>query len=195
MGYFLGAVVALVLVMDPFGNMPIFIASLKKVAPERRMFVLVRELCIALAIMITFMFAGNAFLRVMEIENYALTVSGGLVLFLISIKLVFGGEEDSSADPKDEEPFIVPLAIPLVAGPAALTFTIFYATQIPNRWIMLGVVLSASAINMIILMLSFPLSRMLGKRGLTAIERLSGMLLVVISVNMIMKGFAEFLGK
>ena len=115
-----------------------------------------------------------------------------IILFLISINLVFS--TDDSGEPKSEpkdEPFIVPLAIPLVAGPAALSMVLILAAQ-HSKMVTLWAVLCASAINMAILMCSFPLSKLLGQRGLTAIERLTGMILILMSVDMILGGIAEF---
>ena len=193
MDSFISAVITLVLVMDGFGNIPLFITALKKVAPERRTFVIFRELMIALAIMVFFLFCGKWFLRAFGIHSYSLSIAGGIILFLISINLVFstdttGGEPKN--DPKDE-PFIVPLAIPLVAGPAALSMVLILAAQ-HSKMVTLGAVVCASLVNMAILMCSFPLSKLLGQRGLTAIERLTGMILILMSVDMVLGGIAEF---
>lgn len=190
---FISAVITLCLVMDPFGNIPLFISALKKVAPERRKIVLIRELTIALVLIIAFLFMGKWFLNAFHINSYSLSIAGGLILFIISVKLVFGNEEETKAAPKDEEPFIVPLAIPLVAGPAVLSIVMILAAQHPNKMLMLGAVLVASIINSAVLMLSFPISNLLGKRGLTAIERLSGMILILMSVDMVMSGISEFM--
>ena len=196
MEFILSAVVTLILIMDPFGNIPLFITSLKKVSPDRRRFVLMRELAIATAIMVTFLFAGGTALDLLGIKQYSMGISGGIILFIMSLKLVFNSLEDESTknNPKEEEPFIVPLAIPLIAGPATLSMLlIFSATPGGNIWQILIALLIASIINSAILLLSFPISNMLGKRGLIAVERLTGMLLVLMSVNMVMNGIAEFL--
>ena len=196
MEFILSAVVTLILIMDPFGNIPLFITSLKKVSPERRRFVLLRERAIATAIMVTFLFAGGKALDLLGIKQYSMGISGGIILFIMSLKLVFNSLEDESTknNPKEEEPFIVPLAIPLIAGPATLSMLlIFSATPGGNIWQILIALLIASIINSAILLLSFPISNMLGKRGLIAVERLTGMLLVLMSVNMVMNGIAEFL--
>ncbi len=178
--------------MDGFGNIPLFIAALKKVSPERRTFVILRELLIALGIMIFFLFCGKWFLRAFGIHSYSLSIAGGIILFLISINLVFTTDDSAEpkSDPKDE-PFIVPLAIPLVAGPAALSMVLIMAAQ-HSKMVTLWAVLCASVINMAILMCSFSLSKLLGQRGLTAIERLTGMILILMSVDMILGGIAEF---
>jgi multiple antibiotic resistance protein len=194
MEWFISSVITLCLIMDPFGNIPLFISALKKVSPERRKVVLLRELAIALLIMVIFLFLGDWFMRAFGIHSFSLSIAGGLILFIISAKLVFGGDDTaSSADPKEEEPFIVPLAIPLVAGPAVLSIIMILSAQHANKWVTLGAILAASVFNSAILMLSFPISNLLGKRGLAAIERLSGMILVLMSVNMIMEGISEFI--
>lgn len=193
MDSFISSVITLALVMDGFGNIPLFIAALKKVAPERRKAVLVRELGIALLIMVAFLFLGKWFLKAFGIHEYSLSIAGGLILFIISVKLVFGGEEETKSDPKEDEPFVVPLAIPLVAGPAALSMVMITAAQQSNKFITLGAVVVASLINSVILMSSFPISNLLGKRGLTAIERLTGMILILMSVDMVMGGISKFM--
>ena len=193
MDSFISSVITLALVMDGFGNIPLFIAALKKVAPERRKTVLIRELAIALIIMVAFLFLGKWFLRAFGIHEYSLSIAGGIILFIISGKLVFCGDEEPKNDPKEDEPFVVPLAIPLVAGPAALSMVMITAAQQSNKFITLGAVIVASIINSIILMASFPISNLLGKRGLIAIERLTGMILILMSVDMVMGGISTFM--
>lgn len=193
MDSFISSVITLALVMDGFGNIPLFIAALKKVAPERRKTVLIRELAIALLIMVAFLFLGKWFLRAFGIHEYSLSIAGGIILFIISVKLVFGGDEEPKNNPKEDEPFVVPLAIPLVAGPAALSMVMITAAQQSNKFITLGAVIVASVINSIILMASFPISNLLGKRGLIAIERLTGMILILMSVDMVMGGISTFM--
>lgn len=188
-------IVTLILVMDPFGNIPLFITALKRVPTERRTKVLVRELMIALFIMMAFLFAGAKMLAWLGIAKYSLGVSGGIVLFIMSIKLVFNSLEDeqTQVNQKDEEPFVVPLAIPLIAGPASLSMLLILSADAPSKIIYLFVaVLIASLLNGIVLLLSFPLSNLLGRRGLIALERLTGLLMVLISVNMMMGGISEF---
>ena len=106
---------------------------------------------------------------------------------------MFGGDEEPKNDPKEDEPFVVQLAIPLVAGPAALSMVMITAAQQSNKFITLGAVIVASVINSIILMASFPISNLLGKRGLIAIERLTGMILILMSVDMVMGGISTFM--
>ncbi len=193
MEQFISSIITLCLIMDPFGNIPLFISALKKVSPERRKVVLFRELAIAVVIMLIFLFMGGWFLRAFDIHSFSMSIAGGLILFIISAKLVFGNDTEPTSDPRDEEPFIVPLAIPLVAGPAVLSMIMILSAQHPNKMVTLSAVLVASVFNSAVLALSFPISKFLGKRGLVAIERLSGMILVLMSVNMIMDGISDFI--
>lgn len=193
MDLFVSSVITLCLIMDPFGNIPLFISALRKVAPERRKTVLIRELAIALLIMLVFLFLGEWFMRVFDVHSFSMSIAGGIILFIISAKLVFGNETEPAPDPKEEEPFVVPLAIPLVAGPAVLSMIMILSAQQGDKWMTLWCILAASLFNSAVLMMSFPISKLLGKRGLVAIERLSGMILVLMSVNMVMGGISEFI--
>ena len=188
-------IVTLILVMDPFGNIPLFITALKRVPQERRTKVLLRELMIALLIMMLFLFAGAKILAWLGIAKYSLGVSGGIVLFIMSIKLVFNslGDEQTQLNQKDEEPFVVPLAIPLIAGPASLSMLLILSAGAPSKvfYLFIGVLI-ASFLNGLVLLLSFPISNILGRRGLIALERLTGLIMVLISVNMMMGGISEF---
>ncbi|MBO4707220.1 MAG: NAAT family transporter [Elusimicrobiaceae bacterium] len=188
-------IITLILVMDPFGNIPLFITALKRVPTERRTKVLIRELMIALFIMMLFLFAGAKMLAWLGIAKHSLGISGGIVLFIMSIKLVFNSSLDEQAqiNQKDEEPFLVPLAIPLIAGPASLSMLLILSAGAPSKiWYLFIAVLFASILNGLILLLSFPISNLLGKRGIIALERLTGLLMVLISVNMMMGGISEF---
>ena len=188
-------VLTLILVMDPFGNIPLFITALKRVPSERRTVVLLRELIIALLIMMLFLFAGAKLLSWLGIAKYSLGISGGIVLFIMSIKLVFNSamEEQAQINQKDEEPFLVPLAIPLIAGPASLSMLMILSAGDPAKsWSLFIAVLIASVLNGVVLLLSFPISNILGKRGIIALERLTGLIMVLISVNMMMGGISEF---
>lgn len=188
-------ILTLILVMDPFGNIPLFITALKKVPTERRTKVLLRELFIALFIMMLFLFGGARMLSWLGIAKYSLGISGGIVLFIMSIKLVFNSSMDEQAqiNQKDEEPFLVPLAIPLIAGPASLSMLMILSAGDPKKvWSLFIAVLIASVLNGIVLLLSFPISNILGKRGIIALERLTGLIMVLISVNMMMGGISEF---
>ena len=196
MKLFISTVFTLTLVMDPLGNIPLFMATLKGVPEERRRAVIIRELFIALGIMAFFLLFGKYMVSALALDLTAMSVAGGIVLFLIAMQMIFPTSHSHFADGPEGEPFIVPLAIPLIAGPSTLTTILLFSLQDPGRLGMwTGVIGVAWLINALILAgLSGWLSRLLGARGLLAMEKLMGMILVTISVQMIMNGLKKFIG-
>ena len=188
----LAAALLLFLVMDPLGNIPLYLAALKNVEAKRRTKVIFRELLIALLVMVIFLFSGQAFLSALHISEPALTITGGVILFLIALKMIFPqGNNDSSLE---EEPFIVPLAIPYVAGPSALATLLLIMNGEPERWPdWLAALFLAWLVTGVILLCATPLAKALSNRGLIAIERLMGMVLVAIAIQMLMDGIAKFI--
>lgn len=187
---FLSATILLFLVFDPIGNIPFFLVTLKDLDSKRRKFVLVRELCIALGVLILFLFSGQYVLSFLQVSQSSLGIAGGIILFLIAIKMIFSGSEEmfNSGDIKGE-PLIVPLAIPFIAGPSAMATVILIMAKDPSRWMVwLGALICAWFITGIILLSSNVLSRLIGKRGLTALERLMGMILTTVAVEMLISG-------
>ena len=190
----LSAVVTLTLVMDPLGNIPLFMTALKHVPEARRKKVIARELVIALGIMLFFLLFGKYFLSLLALDVTAMSVAGGIVLFLIAIQMIFPGDHSHFADNPGGEPFIVPLAIPLVAGPSTLTTILIFSMKDPGAWPMwLAMVVIAWVINISILSMASRLSKFLGDRGLLAMEKLMGMILITVSVQMIMAGIKKFI--
>lgn len=190
------AALLLFLVMDPLGNIPLFLTALNRVAADRRRYVVVRELLIALAVLIFFLFAGQFALDLLQISEPALSISGGVILLMIAVRMVFPSHNGSMAELVDQEPFVVPLAIPYVAGPSALATSLLLMSREPDRWpVWLLAVLMAWVASSIILLFASSMRRFLSERGLTAIERLMGMVLVTISIQMMMTGVEEFLGQ
>jgi MarC family membrane protein len=189
----LSAAFLLFLVMDPVGNIPVFVTALKETEPSRRTRVVVRELMIALAVLALFLFFGRTLLDILKITEPSLTVAGGIILFLIAVRMIFSISEGMLGRQPGGEPFIVPLAIPLVAGPSAMTTVLLLATREPVRWPewLLALVLAWSA-SSVILLASGKLSELLGERLLHAMERLMGMLLTVIAVEMFLSGVRQF---
>ncbi len=188
----ISAALLLFLVMDPLGNIPLFLTALKNVPPERRTKVIFRELMIALLVMVIFLFSGQAFLSALHISEPALTATGGVILFLIALKMIF--PSDSHGNHKnEEEPFIVPLAIPYIAGPSALATLLLIMNGEPGRWAdWLIALLAAWVVTGAILLMAGPLAKVLRNRGLIAIERLMGMILIAIAIQMLLDGIAEF---
>jgi multiple antibiotic resistance protein len=187
---FVSAAILLFLVMDPLGNILLFVAALQSVAPERRMRVVARELVIAYAVLVLFLFTGEHLLGWLGISGQALTIAGGIVLFLIALRMVFPTSESSLAEQLDAgEPLIVPLAIPYVAGPSTLATLLLLMSREPTRWpAWLGALTCAWLVSAAILVLGGRIGRFFGKRGLIALERLMGLLLVALAVQMFLEG-------
>lgn len=188
------ASVLLFFVMDPLGNVPMFLAALRHVEQARVRRVIVRELVIALAIMIGFLFIGRFLLDMLHISRAALTAGGGVVLLLIALRMVFPSPESPLREEVIGEPFVVPLAIPYTAGPSMLATELLLMTREPERWpVWLGAVCLAWCASAVILFFATNLRLLLGDRGLTAMERLMGMLLVTVGVEMLLQGLSDYL--
>jgi len=187
---FASAAILLFLVMDPLGNLPLFAAVLREVSPARRRRVLVRELLIALAVLAAFLATGSHLLALLHVTEPALSISGGVILLVISIRMVFPIPSVQPGVP--HEPLIVPLAVPLIAGPSAMTTLLILSRQAPLGQVA-AALLAAWVAVAAILLLSGVLQRLLGGRGLEALERLMGMILIVIAVQMFLEGVALFI--
>lgn len=188
------AALLLFLVMDPLGNIPLFMTTLKKVDEGRRRLVVVRELLIALGALVGFLFLGQYLLRLLHLSETALTTAGGIILMIIALKMIFPRRDSSLEEDVDGEPFIVPLAIPYVAGPSAMATALLLMSREPGRWPewLLAVILAWFASAVIIYFSSY-FARFLGEKGLVAIERLMGMLLITVAVQMLLNGIGEFI--
>ncbi|CAM3490044.1 YhgN family NAAT transporter [Parendozoicomonas haliclonae] len=187
------AAITLFLIMDPLGNLPVFMSILKNVPEERQKAVLIRELLIALFVMIVFLFAGQTILNFMNLRTEAVSISGGIILFIIAIRMIFPVPMKPGEDAPSEEPFIVPLAIPLIAGPSLLASLMLLSNRQPDmtlQWT--GAAIGAWAVSSLILLSGPRIFKLLGKRGLMACERLMGMILVMLSVQMLLDGFANY---
>ena len=188
------AIILLFFVMDSIGNVPLFVAVLSHVASERRTRVVIRELLIALLVLLAFLFAGPLIIDALQVTEPALSIAGGVILLLIAIKMIFPTGDNIFGDAPEGEPLVVPLAVPFTAGPAAMAMVLLLVAREPHRvlWLLLAVGV-AWALTAAVLLLSLPLSKFLGKRGLVAIERLMGMILTTIAVQMFLTGVGQFL--
>src|SRR5262245_8626199 len=179
--------------MDPLGNIPFFLAALKHVDPGRQARVNARELLIAYAVMVGFLFAGQFLLGVLHLSEPALTIAGGVILFLIAVRMVFPSPERSLHERVEGEPFIVPLAIPYVAGPSVVATELLLMSREPGRWAdWLTAISLAWLATAAIVLLGSRLRAYLGEKGLTALERLMGMLLVAVAVQLSLSGIERF---
>ena len=190
---FLSVFVALFLIMDPFGNIPVFLSVLDKVPPERRKKVLIRELLFALAAVIVCILAGKQIVSLMGLKPEAISIAGGIILFLIAIRMIYPFKIFETRDDTDGEPLLVPLAIPLIAGPSLLAVLLLFASsKIPDFMTLALAALLAWFLTSLILYFSTYLIRLLGKHGLTAIERLMGMILAAISIQLFLDGISLY---
>ena len=186
---FASATILLLLITDPLGNIPVFVSSLRAVPTERRARVIVREVLIAFALLLTFMFVGDSFLRAMNLSQVSLQIAGAVVLFLIALRMIF--PPASSGTPEQEfvgEPLIVPLAIPAIAGPSALATVILLVSRAPERrleWI--AALALTMVISSVVLLLAERIQRLLGERFVVAVERLMGLILVAVAVEMMVR--------
>jgi multiple antibiotic resistance protein len=188
------AATLLFLVMDPLGNIPLFLSVLKQVPEHRRSKVLRRELLIAYLVLLLFLLLGPYILSFLQVSQEAIRIGGGIVLFLIAIKMVFPQEHGLLGKTPEGEPFIVPLAIPLMAGPSALAMIMLMRKSAEGQWLELWLAVTAAwLVSAVILLASKRLYVILGERGLVAIERLMGMVLIIMAVQMLLEGTAEYL--
>lgn len=192
---FFQAFILLILVTDPFGNIPIFVSALANVTPTRRWRVVVRECAIAFVLLLLFMFFGKHFLHALQLSEVALRIGGGVILFLIALRMVFpqeggvfGGTES------DSEPFIVPLAIPALAGPSSLaTVLLFSSDSRSDVMIHVGALVAVALVWLVVLLGAERMQRALGERTMTAVERLMGLILTAMAVEMLLAGIRDYL--
>jgi len=191
---FLSATILLILITDPLGNIPLFINCLRGVAPHRRIRVILREVVIAFVILLVFMLVGDRFLRMMSLTDLSLRIGGGIVLFLIALRMIFPHPDGPfGGDVRGGEPLIVPLAIPALAGPSALATVMLLASQAPGKTVEWSGALTVTMIVCaIVLVLAERIQAWLGERTVMAFERLMGLVLVAISVEMILAGIRAF---
>ena len=190
---FLSALVLLLLVLDPFGSLPIFISVLQGVPPERRRKVAVREVVIAFGVLLAFMLGGQGFLSVMRLSERSLEVAGGVILLIIAMRMIFSGGEAVYASDAQREPFIFPLAVPLLAGPSAMATVLLLASRQPDKlltWV--GALTLAMAVSGTVLLLADRIRRWLGNSMVAAIEKLMGLVLTAVAVEMILAGLKHY---
>jgi len=190
---FSSVVVILLLVMDPVGNIPLFVSLLREVDRGRRTRVIVRECAIAFGVLLAFIFAGNFLLKLLGLSDSSLNIAGGIILFLIALRMIFRGKEPVFGDQLSCEPFIVPLAIPSIAGPAAIATVILLMSRAPQRqaeWV--AALAIAILATLALLLFADRLSRRIGENGLLAFQRLMGLILTAIAVEMLLRGIEAF---
>ncbi|XRX42732.1 MAG: YhgN family NAAT transporter [Buchnera aphidicola (Eriosoma harunire)] len=190
MNEMISTTILLIFIMDPIGNLPIFMSVLKNIEPKRRQLLLLREMIIALSIMLLFLFCGEKILVLLNLKTETISISGGIILFLIAIKMIFPTEDNNiPKNINNNEPFLVPLAIPLVAGPSSLATLILLAHQHPTQMFYLSISLTiAWSITVMLLLSSNFFLKLLGSKGINTLERLMGLILIMLSTQMFLDG-------
>lgn len=195
-GNFVSAVLLLLLVYDPFGNVPIFISALRDVPHERRRRVILRECLIAFVVLTAFVFVGQPFLDLLGLSELSLQIGGAVVLMLVAIRMVFPSPEGIYGQPPGGEPFIVPLAVPALAGPSALATVLLLVSRDPQRtWTWVAAIAVAMAVSAVILAFAERLQHWLGERVTVAFERLMGLVLAAIAVELMLRGIKTFVAQ
>lgn len=186
---------ALFLLMDPLGNIPLFISLLKDFPPQKQRTIILRELCIALCVILSFYFLGNILLQLVPIKEHTLSIAGGVILFLISLRMIFPEslEQKQQGIPNRSEPLIVPLAIPLIAGPAVLASVLLYSQENRPVLAITGAIIIAWTATALLLLSSHFLQKLLGDKVLKALERLMGLILTLIAIEMFLEGISVFI--
>ncbi len=188
------AALLLFLILDPLGNIPVFLSLLRGMPAQRQRFVVARELLIALGVLLLFLWGGRYALELMHLRQESVSIAGGIVLFIIGIRMIFPPPEGLMGELPDGEPFIVPMAIPMVAGPSGMAAVMLMGSQEPDRmgaWSL--ALLIAWAATATILFSATYLYKWLGRRVLIAVERLMGMVIAAISVQMLLDGITAYL--
>lgn len=190
---FISAFIVLLIVADPLGNVPVVLSLLKDVPRQRRLWVITRECAIATVMLLLFMLGGDVLLKAMRLSQVALEIAGGVILFLIALGMAFPsmGVSVASAEPEGE-PLLVPLAIPLLAGPSALATVVLLASRQPDRaWSWTAAIVLAMVVVWAVLASAQALSRRLGPSGLVALERFMGLLLAAMAIEMLISGVRQ----
>ncbi|GIX42479.1 MAG: UPF0056 inner membrane protein [Leptospiraceae bacterium] len=196
---FLSTCLVLFFVMDPIGNIPLFLIVLEKIPIKKRKWIITREIFFAMLILIIFLYSGNSILKYLNISQFSLKISGSILLFLISIRMIFPPSTQQQGttvfgDLPEGEPFLFPLAIPSLAGPSAIITVIVVSNQDPSKiHLWLFAIILSCLLALIILLSSNLISKFAGKKGIFAMEKLMGMILIAISTEMFLKGIKEFI--
>lgn len=190
---FLNLFLALFLIMDPIGNISSFLSLVKELPPARQRKIILREMLIALAFMLLFNLIGEYLFVFLDLEPTAVRLASGVILFLIAIKILFPGPTSLRNHLPEGEPFIIPMAIPLIAGPSLLATIMLFTHEEPSQYLMVSAIVTAWFAASIVLLLGPQLSRILGKNGLVAAERLMAMILIMLAIQRFMEGVQEFM--
>ncbi|MBS0623442.1 MAG: MarC family protein [Verrucomicrobia bacterium] len=179
------------IIIDPIGNVAPFVGCIGNLSPKRQSYIIAREMLIALAVMILALFFGQEFFALLQVDSSALAITGGIILFLVAVGMIFSEPQSEQKLKKQQEPLIVPLAVPFVAGPGILATIIFYAGSNTSTWVILGAIFLSWLFSLPILLFAPWIKYILGTNGATAVERIFGYLVVILAIQMISKGLID----
>lgn len=182
----------LFLIMDPIGNLSSYLSMVKELNPKQHYWIIFREMVIALMIMLGFNYLGEHIFHILDLSETTVRLSSGVILFLIAIKILFTAPDSLRANLPKGEPFIFPLAVPLITGPALMATIMLYAHLEPYQSVMIAAIVIAWSLSMCIFLLARPIKQLLSINGLMASERLIGMILVLIAVQRFLEGILLF---
>lgn len=180
------------LVANPIGNSPTVLTLVKHYDFDRQKKILFRETMISLLIALFFQFFGELFLSLLKISDFTLTLTGGIVLFILALQMIFHKPEVEGSATTKQEPFIVPIAIPLISGPGLMTMIMVTSREEANNFkISLAILIAWFGVTLVLVGAPY-LQKLIGKRGMDAMEQVMGMILGLISMNMIVNGAQLF---
>ena len=184
------AVIALFIIVDPFGNIPIFIGLTQNVPEIQRRKVYNTATLVGVILLLVFAFTGQEILNIFGLSIYAFEVAGGILLLIVAIRILISGAREST-DSSPESLGAVPIAIPLLVGPGAITTTIFNLQVYGSENAILAVLI-VLALTWIILRFINRIYKFLGKTGSLVIARVMALLIAAIAVQYILTGVTHF---
>lgn len=182
------------LIANPVGNSPAVLALVKDFDFARQRIILFREAVFALILALFFQYFGELFLGLLHIQDFAVTITGGVLLLLVSLSMIFHKPETAgSSQQQKQEPYIVPIATPIISGPGLLA-VIMLKSKLTNDNFKISLAILIAWVGVIIVLTTAPyLQKLLGKRGLAALEQVMGMILALIATEMLVKGISLFM--
>lgn len=191
MSSFIAITFTIFFAIDPFGNIPKYLTLLKHFDSKKRCMIAMREFIFALIIMILFHYLGRYLLQVLSLSKLTVQISAGVILFLVAIRMIFPGSEEKDHKWKTAHPFIVPLATPLIASPSVLAIIMIYTQGPYPYYFVYAAILCAWFLSSIILFFAGPIYKVIGDRGLQACEKLMGLIISLIAIQVLMEGLSS----
>jgi multiple antibiotic resistance protein len=178
-------------IIDPIGTIPLFLSVTRGKTPAQQRAIALKAILIATGILITFIVAGQIFLNAMGIRMSSFQIAGGIVLFLFALTMIFEKNEKAS-DTDQNDVAVFPLAVPSIAGPAAMMGVVVLTDNdrfsIPQQAVTAGVMLIVLLVTYILLLLAGPIKRLIGDSGASIVSRVMGLVLAALAVETVIAG-------